>query len=322
MTAPAASRRAATTACLVVAALLVALAVRHVRALHAFGTFGMPVPDVLLLAVLVALLAATAALLGRANRAGLGRPAVRGLLAGIALLVVLVAGAPGADQLDPVDDGWFFSSAYSSTLFLDFTPELPWLVGFLVVAALGLLPVAGVAAAVGAAGRMRLTRRRRAALLASCAVAALLLLVVLERSVALLDLVRGEAQQLDEGHGVLWVASLWSLAAVLWAAGALLRSRVDVAQLALLVPLAVLPGAALLLLDERGRHDCCFSYTTEPYPVGEPEEVAQVPAYVPPPLGPDLLVLAGALAVGFAPPVTLRALQLRRVSTSASTPPG
>ena len=57
-------------------------------------------------------------------------------------------------------------------------------------------------------------------------------------------------------------------------------------------------------------------------PVDESQIYAVEDTYAPPPLGSDLLLLAGCLAIGVALPLGLRQLQLRRVSTSASTPPG
>ena len=297
-----ARRGSAAGLCLLVAGLLVLLAVRHAQARYYFGGFGLQLRDIVVFAVLVALLAGAAGLLDRAWRSGLPAVAVPllGGAAGLLVVVLLVMG-------DPYQVGFSNSrGAYSSELFLDFSAELLWGPAVVVVAALGLLPVAAVAAALGLGSRMNLGRARVAALVL-CVVAAVLLLAVLERSVALLDVLRGDAQQLTEIEAVTWVAALWALCGVGWSALGLLRGTALV--VALLVPLGAAVGAAVLLATSE-RHTCCYSYAP---PDG---------AYVPPPVGPDLLLLAGSLAAGVGLPLALRRIQLRRVSTSASTPPG
>ena len=332
MSSPAAPRRAGLGLCLLVCALLILLAVRHVQALTMLAplSFGIQVRDVVLFAVLVALLAGACAALVRAQRRGLSRRALGSLGGGVVLLLALLVLAGDPEKVGYGEIGFSgggFSGAYSSQLFLDFAPTLPWEGAAVLIALLGLLPVAAVSAAAARGGRIAVTSRRRVAVLSVCAVAALLLLFHLERSVALLDLLRGRTQELGEAAAVTWVALLWALLAVGWSALAVHRAAATLARLAVLVPLGVLLGAGLLLLDERGRHECCFAYAffgEVPRTFVEPQDgVASVQDwYGVPPIGPDLLVLAGSLAVGVALPVTLRWIQLRRVSTSASTPPG
>ena len=288
--------------CLLATALLIAVAVRHAQVLHDVGTFGLPADDAVLYAVVVVLLAGLAALVDRARRRGLPTRAVQALV----VLVVLLATAllPGREDVTYEGSGSFGGGPYSSRLTLDFSPELTWLRGVVAVAALGLLPVAGAGAWLGRGGSLRVPTGRRVVAVLACVLAAGLVLRELERSVALLDVLRGEAQQLASDAAVTWVAGLWALVALGVSARALRRP--DVARLALVVPAGVLVGYALLVLEDAPRHDCCFSY-------------APVEEYVPPPVGPDLLLLAGCLLVGVVLPLGLQRL---RVRTSASTPPG
>lgn len=309
--------------CLLTCGLLVLLAVRHAQAVESLApmSFGMETSDVLVFALLVALLASAAALLVRAHRQGLSVRTLKAQGAAAVLLVaaVLTIGSPRA--VYEAQGG--LGNAYSSQLFLDFSPVMPWLVGAVVVAALGLLPVAAAAVVFTAADRVPLTRRKRAVALAACAVAALLLLAALEREAALLGVVRGEAQQLSRANAVVWVAGLWALMAAGWSAGALRHAGRSIARLALVVPLALLLGSALLVLGQDGRHECCFAYA--PVQGAFPDAVVEpgvADVYRPPPLTPDLLLLAGCLVVGVGPPLGLGAVQRLRVRTSASTPPG
>ena len=168
--------------------------------------------------------------------------------------------------------------------------------------------------------RVRLTRLRRAGALGACLLAVLLLIVALEREVALLDLARGNPQQLNSADALVWVAGLWAVLAVCWSALALRGEHV--ARPALLLPVVVLLGGVLLLLGQGGRHECCYYHVSTPVLADAVVEPDTVDLYTPPPLARDLLLLVGCLAVGVALPLALRALQLRRVSTSASTPPG
>ena len=303
-----AARARDSTLVLLACALLIGVAVLHARLLVLLGGFGMSAEDVALFAVVVFLLAGGSALLHRAQRQPLPARATWALGAGVLVLLVVVVGAWRSDDAVYGYSTGGFSGAYSSTLLLDFSPELPWGTAVVVVAALGLLPVAAAAAWVGHLRRIPLSRRLRVPLLLVAVAAGVVLLVHLERSVALLDLARGDSQQLAALDALVWVALLWSLAAV--AASAVAVRRSEAGLLAVLVPLVVLVAWGLLLVDGRPRHACCFAYA----PVdGSPL------AYQPPPLLPDLLLLGLCLLIGLVLPTVL---QLRRSRTSASTPPG
>lgn len=304
-----ATRARDTALLLLTCGLLIAVAVQHARTLARLGGFGLSATEVVLFAVLVVLLAGAAALLHQAQRQGLSTRTVRALVPAIVVLLLVVIAGRDADEISAYGAGGLgLGGAYSSTLLLDFSPELPWATAVVVVAALGLLPVAGAAAWSRRDGRLRLDRRSRAALLAVCAAAVVVLLVHLELSVALLDVVAGEAQQLTALDALTWVAALWSLVAVLGSVASLRGP--DVARLAVLAPAVVLLAWGLLLLGDAERHTCCFAYAPLDGSAFE---------YVPPPLLPDLLLLGGCLLVGVALPVVLHS---RRSSTSASTPPG
>lgn len=299
-------RGRATALPLLTCGLLIVVAVQHARGLAMLGGFGLSATDVALFAVLIVLLAGAAALLHRAQQRGLSTGVVRALTAAVLVLLVVVLAGRDADEVLYGSGG--FGSAYSSTLLLDFSPEAPWATGLVVVAALGLLPVAGAAAWFRRGGRLPLGRPGRALLVAVSAGAALVLLVHLELSVALLDLLRGDAQELTAIDALTWVALLWSLVAVAWSAASLRRP--EPARLAVLTPAVALLAWGLLLATEADRHECCFAYAPLDGPVVE---------YVPPPVLPDLLLLTGCLLVGVGLPVGLQRL---RVRTSASTPPG
>jgi hypothetical protein len=332
VTTPTARRRGRDTGlCLLLCALLTLAAARHVQALESVAplSFGIETPDVLLLSVLTALLAGASALTARAHRRGLAARAVAAVGGGIVLLVAVLVAFGDPEVTYETNGGLGLGGAYSSQLYLDFSPVLPWLVGVVAIAALGLLPVAAVGAAVGAGGRARLTRRRRTAALLACGAAALVMVAALEREVALLGVVQGEAQQLTSADALVWVAGLWGLVAAGWSARALGVASDSVQRLALVVPAALLLGSVLLVLGQPGRHACCFAYAppqqVSPEAALEPAPQEGLPAreeaYVPPPVGPDLLLLAGCLAVGAALPIGLRRV-VRATAGTRSGPRG
>lgn len=266
--------------------LLLALLAAHARALHRIGIAVFAV-DALLMALLVA--AAVAVLLrplpGRWAAAASALVAAV-LLAGGGRLWILL----GASERDP--GGFGFDPGFTS---------LREGTGSVVVLLLGLLPV--VAAGAWRPGRSRpLSRPLRALAVACCALTALVVLRDLERALALRDLVRGLSQELGLQHALTGVAALWTLSALVLCAAALRHPRVR--PLAALLPVGLAALWGRVLLADPPRYLCCFTYSSGPY-----EE---------PPLLPDLLLVAGVLVVGLLP----LAVQLRRVSTSASTPPG
>lgn len=157
--APRARARLTVALCLLVSLLLVLLIAHRAWELRDLDGFGVPVTDAIALATQLALAGGALVLLTCTRRTGLPQPA----LAALALVAVggaLLLWQSGTPQVGTFENGWFAyapfeAGAYSSTLSLSFAPELRPGSGLLVVAVLGLLPVAGLLALLPPTWRAR-----------------------------------------------------------------------------------------------------------------------------------------------------------------------